>query len=65
MQQPLALLTNNSTIFWEHEVFVDCCHSNRAISIFSIYFSKKCEKMEKILVLMLVLLTNFFILSSV
>ncbi len=20
--------TKNATIFWEHEVFVDCCHSN-------------------------------------
>ena len=34
MQQPLALLTKNATIFWEHEVFVDCCHSNTAIYIF-------------------------------
>ena len=33
MQQPLALLTKNTTIFSEHEVFVDCCHSNTAIYI--------------------------------
>ncbi len=24
MQQPLALLTKNATIFSEHEVFIDC-----------------------------------------
>ncbi len=61
MQQPLALLTRNATIFWEHEVFVDCCHSNTAIYIFSVIFSKKVQSvkiMEKISVLILVLLTN-------
>ncbi len=31
MQQPLALLTKNTPIFWEHEVFLGCCHSNTAI----------------------------------
>ncbi len=40
MQQPLALLIKNATIFWEHEVFVDCCHSNTAIYIFSVFFFK-------------------------
>ena len=55
MQQPLALLTKNATIFWEHEVFVDCCHSNMAIYI----FFQKVTTNEKILVLILVLLTNF------
>ena len=61
MQQPLALLTRNATIFWEHEVFVDRCHSNTAIYIFSVIFSKKVQSvkiMEKISVLILVLLTN-------
>ncbi len=43
----LALLTKNATIFWEHEVFVDCCHSNMAIYIFSIFFLKKLKIMEK------------------
>ncbi len=40
----LALLTKNATIFWEHEVFVDCCHSNMAIYIFS---KKTVKIMEK------------------
>ena len=44
MQQPLVLLTKNATIFWEHEVFVDCCHSNTAIYIFSVFFFKKTVK---------------------
>ncbi len=46
MQQPLALLTKKATIFWEHEVFVDCCHSNTGIYIFSvdIYFFEKVLK---------------------
>ena len=35
MQQPLALLTKHATIFWEHEVFVDCCHSNTTDYIFN------------------------------
>ncbi len=43
--------TKNATIFWEHEVFVDCCHSNTAIYIFSVFFpkksSKKCENNGK------------------
>ncbi len=51
MQHPLALLTKNATIFWEHEVFVDCCHSDTAIYIFSIFFSKKYENNGKLLVL--------------
>ena len=46
MQQPLALLTKNTTIFWEHKVFVDCCHSNTEIYIFSVFFSKKAQKCE-------------------
>ncbi len=47
-------LTKNATIFWEHKVFVDCCHSN------TVYFFQKTVKiMEKISVLILVLLTNF------
>ncbi len=29
--ETLTLLTNNATIFLEHEVFVDCCHSNMEI----------------------------------
>ena len=67
MQQPLALLTKNATIFSEHEVFVDCCHSNTVIYIFSIFFFQKSMKiMEKILVLILVFnIDKFFILSSV
>ena len=44
MQQPLELPTKNATIFWEHEVFVDCFHSNTAIYIFSVFFSKKAQK---------------------
>ncbi len=56
----LALLTKNATIFWEHEVFVYCCHSNTAIYIFSVFFFQKTVKiMEKISVLILVLLTNY------
>ncbi len=56
----LALLTKNATIFWEHEVFVYCCHSNTAIYIFSVFFFQKTVKvLEKISVLILVLLTNF------
>ena len=61
MQQPLALLTKNATIFWKHEVFIDCYHSNTAIYIFSVFFfkksSKKCENNAKISVLILVLST--------
>ena len=55
----LALLTKNATIFWEHEVFVHCCHSNSAIYIFSAFFFQKTGKiMGKVSVLILVLLTN-------
>ncbi len=46
----LALLTKNATIFWEHEVFVDCCHSNTAIynRVFFLYiFSKNYENNGK------------------
>ena len=50
------------TIFSEHEVFVDCCHSNKTIYIFCVLFSKtefkKCENNGKRSVLILVLLTN-------
>ncbi len=59
MQQPIALLIKNATIFWEHEVFVDCCHSNTAIYIFLYLFENSVKIMEKITVLILVLLTNF------
>ena len=58
MQQPLGLLIKNVTIFWEHQVFVDCCHSNTAIYIFCVYFffrklsSKSVKIMEKRSVLM-------------
>ncbi len=63
MQRPLALLIKNSTIFWEHEVFVDCCHSNTGIYIFSVVFFQNSVKiMEKITVLILVLLTNFILI---
>ncbi len=55
----LAYLTKNATILWEHEVFVHCCHSNTALCIFSVFFFKTVEIMEKISVLILVLLTNF------
>ena len=34
------LITNNATIFSEHEVFVDCCRSNTAIYIFLYIFCK-------------------------
>ena len=58
MQQPLALLAKKAIIFWEHEVFVDCCHSNTAIYIFFVFFSTKAQKsvkiMQKISVLFLV-----------
>ncbi len=47
MQQPLALLTKNAIIFGEHEVFVDCCHSNTAIYIFLYFFQKKLKKVCK------------------
>ncbi len=43
----LALLTKNATIYWEHEVFVDCCHSNTAIYIFSVFFFKNYENIGK------------------
>ena len=44
----LAQLTKNAIIFWEHEVFVHCCHSNTAIYIFfCIFFSKNCENNGK------------------
>ncbi len=65
MQQPLDLLTKNATIFWEHEVFVDCCHSNLAIYIFFVfsfvyfYIFKSVKIMEKITVVILVLSTIF------
>ena len=56
----LTQLTKNAIIFWEHEVFVHCCHSNTAIYIFfCIFFQKTAKIMEKISVLILVLLTNF------
>ena len=51
MQQPLALLTKNATIFWEHEVFIDCCHQHGNLYFFCIFFkksSKKCENNAKI-----------------
>ncbi len=47
MQQPLALPIRNVTIFWEHEVFIDCCHSNTATYIFSVFSSKQCENNGK------------------
>ncbi len=59
MPQPLALLTKNATIFWEHEVFVNRCHSNTAIYIFSVVFSKKCENNGKNISVNLGLLTIF------
>ncbi len=65
MQQPLALLTNNATIFWEHEVFLDCCHSITAIYIFSIFFFKKYENNGKNISFNLGFIDKFFILSSV
>ena len=43
-----ALLTKNEIIFWEHDVFVGCCHSNTEIHIFSVlFFPKKCENNGK------------------
>ncbi len=64
MQQTLALLTKNTTIFWEHEVFLDCCHSNTAIYIFFCFFQKSVKIIEKILVLILILLTNLLFCHS-
>ena len=61
MQQPLALLTKNATIFWEHAVFLDCCHGNTAISIFSIFFQKNGKNIS----FNLGFIDNFFILSSI
>ncbi len=43
----LALLTKNATIFWGHEVFVYCCHTNTAIHIFSVFFFQNCENIGK------------------
>ena len=43
MQQPLALIGIQGTIFSEHEVFRDCFHF-----ILSIFF-KKCENNESII----------------
>ncbi len=58
----LAQLTKNAIIFWEHEVFVHCCHSN--IYFFLYFFHKTVKIMEKISVLILVLLTNFIFCDS-
>ena len=61
----LAYLTKNATIFWEHEVFAHCCHSNTAIYIFSVFFfSKNCENNEKNISFNLGFIDKFFILSS-
>ena len=38
---PCLTTTSNATIFSEHEVFVDCCHSNTAIYIFSLKASDR------------------------
>ncbi len=59
----LALLTKNATIFWEHEVFVDCCHSNTKIYIFSIFFFKKTVKIMEKNIINLGFIDKFFILS--
>ncbi len=56
----LALLTKNAIIFWEHEVFVDCCHSNTAIYNFSVFFFKTVKIMEQISVFNLGFDDNFF-----
>ena len=66
MQQPLALLKKNATIFWEHEVLVDCCHSNTAIYIFSVFFfQKKCENNRENISCNLGFIDIFFIVSFV
>ncbi len=58
-------LTNQECNYiWEHEVFADCCHSNTAIYIFSIYFFQKSEKNGKNISFNLGFTDNFF-LSSV
>ena len=43
---PRLTPSNNATIFLEHVVFVDCCHSNTAIDIifFCLFFVKIVEK---------------------
>ncbi len=47
MQQPLALLTKNATIFWEHEVFVIVVIAIWQFIFFLYFFSKKCENNGK------------------
>ena len=47
MLKPLA---NQVTIFFEYELFEDCCHSNTAFLFFR-YFLKSYENDEKLLVL--------------
>ena len=61
----LAQLTKNAIIFWEHEVFVHCCHSNTAIYIFLCIFFQKTVKIMENISFNLGFIDNFFILSSV
>ena len=66
MQQPLPLLIKNATIFWEHEVCIDCCHCNTATYIFFLgFFSKQCENNGKNYSYILDFICTYFILSSV
>ena len=58
---PRLTTTNNATIFSEHEVFVDCRHSNTAIYIFLYIF---CKNNGKTSVLILIQSANFSIFKT-
>ena len=58
----LALLTKTAKIFWEHEVFWIVVITTWQFISFLHFFSKKCENNEKISVLILVLITNVFLI---
>ena len=45
---PLVIITNNATIFSEHEVLVDCCHSCTATCISLVKSFQKGIKIIKI-----------------
>ncbi len=49
MQQLLALLTKNATIFWENEVFVVLSQQHGNLIYFSAFFSRKVKKSVKIM----------------
>ena len=40
---PRLTTTSNATIFWKHEVFVDCCHMLSLVMSFFLYIFCKNE----------------------